>query len=143
MKPLLWTLMQILTITGVIFLEMSPNKYVANIMVLFKTWAALQATVLWTLILTFSMKVPSQSTVNNAVHFTLDEKVSRLRRFNRWLQRVLLFLGIGVCLACGQWFLFICFVGITSGFLSIKSSAQKYLNNVKVDLEKKAAVIDV
>jgi hypothetical protein len=48
-----------------------------------------------------------------------------------------------VCLTVGQWFLFICYLGMTLGLLKVKGSAENYLRYVKVDPANKSAVIEV
>lgn len=143
MKPITFLLLHLITLAGVISLEFWPNKYVANIMVLFKTLATLQATMIWTLIGTFASKLPSKATINNALEFTRDEKKSGFQLFSRWFTRTIMWITTFVCMAVGQWLLFFSLLAFILGLLKLKGSAANYLKSVNIDFDKKSAVIDV
>jgi hypothetical protein len=143
MKKLTFMLFQLALLAGVFMTEFWPNKYVSNILVLFKAFVGIQTAAVWAMIGTFSMRVPSQSTINNAIEMTREEKKTFLQHVAKWIARTTIWISIVLCLAVGQWFLFICQLLFITGLMKMTKSAANYLKYVKVDLSKKNAVIDV
>lgn len=143
MKRITFLLFQIALLAGVLVMEFWSNKYVGNVMVLLKAFATMQTMALWAVIGTFSLKVPSQPTINNAIEITREEPPSIWRTFYKYFCRTLIWISVVVCLTVGQWLLFVVQLLFVSGLMKVNKSAANYLKYVKVDFTKKSAVIDV
>lgn len=135
-------LIHTVTLAGLIALEFAPNKYVANLFVLFKTAMALEATLVWIIIASFASKLPSPSSINNALTIVRDDH-AKTPRWISWIARAQIWTITVTALAFGQWFVFMATLIFIGGMRQIKPSAEKFLRYVKVDLDKKSAIIEV
>lgn len=142
-KRLTFLLFQISLLAGVIITEIWANKYVSNVMVLIKAFAAMQTVAVWATIGTFSLKVPSQPVINNAIEITREDPPSIWRSAYKYFCRTIIWISVVTCLTVGQWFLFLVQLLFVTGLMKLTKSAANYLKHVKLDMGAKKAVIDV
>jgi uncharacterized membrane protein len=126
-----------------ITLELKPNKYVGNVLFLLKFWLFFLASVVWIMVLAFSSKVPSQSSINAAIEFTKEDKKPWWYRLTGFIAKCQAWLIAIIALPLGQWAIFLFVVLFISGVRKITPSAREYLSKMHIDLDKKKAVIDV
>lgn len=143
MHRTLFFLAHTVAVAGLVALEFAPNEYLANAFVLVKTVIALEATMAWTLIGTFATKLPSPATINNAIRFSRSEKRTRWQQAANYAAKVQSWLIVVLALVFGQWFVMLVTLLFIAGMATVKSSAEKYLRGMKIDFDKKSAVIDV
>ena len=142
-KKNFFTIGQLLTLISLMAMEFTPNKYLENGFVLIKTFATLQATILSALILGLKARLPSPSTVNMCLEITKPRKPG-LFATSRRLFWTTVPVVITICsLLFGQWTIFISFLVFLICMGTMRSAAENYLKYVKVDTDKKSAVIDV
>lgn len=143
MSRTLFFLIHTAALAGMLALEFAPNKYLANAFVLVKTVVGLEAVMVWVMIGTFASKLPSPATINSALSITRSEKRTRWERVTSRVARVQAWAVTVVALVVGQWYVMFAVFLFLCGMLKIKSSAEKYLRGMRIDISAKTAVIDV
>jgi hypothetical protein len=142
LKRLLWIFIDASILATALYLEWNQNKYVANLFVLGKTYAAVEFTALMAMCGGLSSKVPTQTNVNYAVNLTKTDRplIHRfLSSFRKWQALVISI----TCFVLGQWLVFFCYGGIFVMTFVCHGLAKDFMKLVNFDRRTGKTVIDI